>query len=98
MKMRQLSLFPTEHPRFEIFVHPHVGFDGRSPVVEGTRVFVRRLWQMHEHGEPIAKIMTRYPRVSPSAILSALAFAYDNRALIEWDEQQEEERRGKIGP
>lgn len=89
---------------FEIFVHPHVAFEGRSPIVEGTRVLVRRLWQMHQRGDPIAKIMSRYPRVPPSSILSALAFAYDNRALIEWDERQEhgkwDERQehGKIEP
>jgi uncharacterized protein (DUF433 family) len=93
--MRQLFLFPTEEPRFEIFVHPHVSFEGRSPIVEGTRILVRRLWQMHQRGEPIAEIMARYKRVEPAAILSALAFAYDNRALIEWDEQQE---KGKIDP
>lgn len=84
--MIQLPLFPADAPRFEILTHPHVAFDGLSPIVEGTRILVRRLWWMHQRGEPVAEIAERYRRVPLAAILSALAFAYDNRALIEWDE------------
>lgn len=93
--MKQLLLFPTNDRRFEIFAHPHVTFDGHSPVVEGTRVLVRKLWWMHQRGEPIAEIMARYRKVSPAAVLSALAFAYDNREFIEWDECQS---RDKLEP
>jgi len=69
----------------EVFAHPHVVLDGSSPMIEGTAIPVRRIWRLHQSGCPIATIMARYHRIGPGAILSALAFAYDNKDLVERD-------------
>ena len=69
--------------------HPHVRTDGRtlagSPHVAGSRVPVRRLWAWHQAGVPVDKLMKRYPSLGPAKVLDALAFAYDNRPVIEAD-------------
>lgn len=73
--------------------HPHVVVSpdvlGGSPVVEGTRVAVRRLWLWHIRGVTVATLVARYPTLGPAKILSALAFAYDNLPLIEADCEKE---------
>jgi uncharacterized protein (DUF433 family) len=73
--------------------HPHVEvradvLDG-SPVVQGTRVAVRRLWHWHVRGVTVATLVKRYPSLGPARILSALSFAYDNQELIEADLERE---------
>lgn len=69
--------------------HPHVRSDSRllggSPHVEGSRVPVRRLWAWHRAGVAIDTLLRRYPRLGPARVLDALAFAYDNRAVVEAD-------------
>jgi uncharacterized protein (DUF433 family) len=69
--------------------HPHVRCDSRllggSPHVEGTRVPVRRLWAWHRAGASIDTLLKRYPRLGPARVLDALAFAYDNREVVEAD-------------
>jgi uncharacterized protein (DUF433 family) len=69
--------------------YPHVEMRpdrlGGSPVVEGTHVPVRRLWKFHRSGVTVATLVARYPQLGASKILSALAFAYDNRDVIEAD-------------
>ena len=69
--------------------HPHVRCDSRllggSPHVEGTRVPVRRLWAWHRAGVSIDKLLRRYPAMGPAKVLDALAFAYDNRDVVEAD-------------
>lgn len=80
-----------EDARFEVKVHPHVELRDGSPMVEGSRVPVRRLWHFHKRGVPIATLIARYPALGPARVLSALSFAYDNEALVEWD-------LGRIGP
>jgi hypothetical protein len=46
---------------------------------------VRRLWAWHQAGVPVDKLMKRYPSLGPAKVLDALAFAYDNRAVVEAD-------------
>lgn len=69
--------------------HPHVRCDSRllsgSPHVEGSRVPVRRLWAWHRSGVSIDTLLRRYPRLGPARVLDALAFAYDNREVVEAD-------------
>jgi uncharacterized protein (DUF433 family) len=65
--------------------YPHVVVEHGVPRIEGTRVRVARLWLLHKKGCPIATIMSSYPHIPKSAILSALAFAYDNDTLIVGD-------------
>lgn len=69
--------------------HPHVRCDSRllggSPHVEGSRVPVRRLWAWHRAGVSIDTLLKRYPRLGPARVLDALAFAYDNREVVEAD-------------
>jgi uncharacterized protein (DUF433 family) len=69
--------------------HPHVRCDSRlldgSPHVQGSRVPVRRLWAWHRTGVKIDTLLKRYPRLGPARVLDALAFAYDNRAVVEAD-------------
>lgn len=69
--------------------HPHVEvrsdvLDG-SPVVCGTRVAVRRLWEWHRKGVTVETLVKRYPQLGPARVLSALAFAYDNTELVAAD-------------
>ncbi len=69
--------------------HPHVRCDSRllggSPHVQGSRVPVRRLWAWHRSGVSIDTLLRRYPRLGPARVLDALAFAYDNREVVEAD-------------
>lgn len=69
--------------------HPHVRCDSRllggSPHVDGSRVPVRRLWAWHRAGVSIDTLLKRYPRLGPARVLDALAFAYDNRDVVEAD-------------
>ena len=78
--------------------HPHVELRadlGGSPVVAGSRVPVRRLWAWHRKGTSIETLLKRYPQLGPARVLDALAFAYDNRDLVEADLERERELLGK---
>lgn len=74
--------------------HPHVRCDvhvlAGSPHVEGSRVPVRRLWAWHRGGASIETLIKRYPNLGPARILDALAFAYDNRDVVEADITREQ--------
>jgi uncharacterized protein (DUF433 family) len=73
--------------------HPHVRCDvhtlNGSPYVAGSKVPVRRLWSWHRTGVPVDKLMKRYPQLGPAKVLDALAFAYDNRMVVEADLERE---------
>lgn len=74
--------------------HPHVRVDrnvlGGSPYVAGSRVPVRRLWAFYQNGASVEVLVRRYPRLGPGKILDALAFAFDNREVIERDLAREQ--------
>jgi uncharacterized protein (DUF433 family) len=80
---KQMNLFPAPAPRIEPTGRPHVQLVDGVPYIEGSRVPVRRLWDFHQRGTPIATLIARYPTLGPARVLSALSFAYDNRALVE---------------
>jgi uncharacterized protein (DUF433 family) len=63
--------------------------------VRGTRVPVRRLWSWHRRGTTIETLLKRYPQLGPAKVLDALAFAYDNEALVEADLARENEALGE---
>jgi uncharacterized protein (DUF433 family) len=82
-----------------VVAHPHVearaDLLAGSPVVRGTRVPVRRLWSWHRRGVTVETLLKRYPQLGPARVLDALAFAYDNQALVEADLTRE---RTLMGP
>ncbi len=69
--------------------HPHVRVDrnvlGGSPYVANSRVPVRRLWAFYRSGASVDVLIKRYPRLGAGKIFDALAFAFDNREVIERD-------------
>lgn len=69
--------------RLAIIDHPHVELVCGSPIVRGSRVPVRRLWAWHRGGASVETLLKRYPNLGPAKVLDALAFAYDNRAVVE---------------
>ena len=73
--------------------HPHVRVDrnvlGGSPYVVGSRVPVRRLWSFYRNGASVEILVKRYPRLGAGKIFDALAFAFDNREVIERDIENE---------
>jgi uncharacterized protein (DUF433 family) len=72
--------------------HPHVAIDpDGSPIVEGTRVPVRRLFGWHRQGTTVETLLRRYPQLGPARIFDALAFAYDNLELMTADLLRERE-------
>jgi uncharacterized protein (DUF433 family) len=79
--------------------HPHVEVRddllSGSPVVRGTRIPVRRLWSWHRRGITVETLLKRYPQLGPARVLCALAFAYDNQALMDADLARE---RALVGP
>lgn len=75
--------------------HPHVRVEpsvlSGSPYVAGSRVPVRRLWAWHRGGSTVETLLKRYPQLGPARVLDALAFAYDNEALVEADLAREQD-------
>lgn len=69
-------------------VYPHITAwtTGEEPLVDGSRVPVRRLWDWHRRGIPCETLFKRYPSLGPAKILTALAFAYDNQDLMKFFE------------
>ena len=82
-----------------LVAHPHVEVRedllSGSPVVRGTRIPVRRLWSWHRRGITVETLLKRYPQLGPARVLCALAFAYDNEALMDADLARE---RALVGP
>lgn len=62
--------------------------------MKGTRVPVRRLWSWHRRGTTIETLLKRYPQLGPAKVLDALAFAYDNEALVQADLDRENDALG----
>ncbi len=63
---------------------------GGEPVIKGTRILVRILFNMYENSFDIANILEAYPHLSKSQVHDALSYAYDNieeiRELIDKQE------------
>lgn len=70
--------------------HPHVevrdDLASGSPIIRGTRIPVRRLWDWHRKGVTVATLVQRYSTsLTWADILDALSFAHDNKELVEAD-------------
>lgn len=66
--------------------HPHVVLDADgSPMIEGSRVPVRRIFGWHRQGTTCETLLRRYPQLGPARIFDAIAFAYDNLELMTVD-------------
>ncbi len=84
------------------FAHPHVelrappfpnnveGAEKTSPFVVGSNVPVRRIYDWFRRGVPAETLIKRYPALGPAKVLSALAYAHDNKELVEKDIEQAE--------
>jgi len=71
-------------------LHPHVVIDADgSPIVEGSRVPVRRLFAWHRQGTTVETLLKRYPQIGPARLFAALSFAYDNLELVTADIDRE---------
>ncbi len=74
--------------------HPHVevrdDLMSGSPVIRGSKVPVRRLWAWHRKGVTAETLVKRYPALGPAKVLGALAFGYDNEALVDADLAREQ--------
>lgn len=68
-----------------IVEYPHVELKGESPFVIGTNVPVRRIYDWYRRGVSAETLIKRYPQLGPAKVLSALAYAHDNKQLIEED-------------
>ncbi len=60
-----------------------------SPIIRGTKVPVRRIWAWHRKGVTVETLVKRYPQIGPARVLAALAFCYDNQAVVEADLERE---------
>jgi uncharacterized protein (DUF433 family) len=77
LQARALRVVWRHGPKVTSVKHPHVDTSGPDALIEGTRVPVKRLWDAHRRGTPIATLFVRYPGLPRGHILSALSFAYD---------------------
>jgi hypothetical protein len=50
---------------------------------------VRRLWAFYRSGASVEVLIKRFPRLGAGKIFDALAFAFDNREVIEQDIRRE---------
>ena len=72
----------------------------RSPVIVGTRIPVRLVYQRTQAGETVDMIRQAYPHLTPAQIHDALSYAYDHLAEIEQEIRREDQayEQGKTQP
>lgn len=86
----------TEH----CYVHKDGAICGGDPVIVGTRIPVRLVYQRAQAGETVEVIRQAYPHLTPAQIHDALSYAYDHLAEIEQELQRDEQayQHGKTRP
>ncbi len=77
--------------------HPHITSDprvcGGSPIIAGTRFPVRSVvFYVLRLGLTPEEVVHKFPHLSLAQVHDALAYYYDNRAEIEQDIAQNQER------
>jgi uncharacterized protein (DUF433 family) len=77
----------TEHR----YVHKDRAICGGDPVIVGTRIPVRLVYQRTQAGDTIGAIQQAYPHLTPAQIHDALSYAYDHLAEIEQEIRREEQ-------
>ncbi|MDF0676427.1 MAG: DUF433 domain-containing protein [Nitrospira sp.] len=86
----------TEH----CYVHKDLGVCGGEPVIAGTRIPVRLIYQRTQNGDNVETIRQAYPNLTPAQVHDALSYAYDHLAEIEQEIQREAKayQQGKTLP
>ena len=86
----------TEH----CYIHKDLAVCGGDPVIVGTRIPVRLVYQRTQAGDTVEMIQQTYPHLTPAQIHDALSYAYDHLAEIEQEIQQEAQayEHGKMPP
>jgi uncharacterized protein (DUF433 family) len=77
----------TEH----CYVHKDGAICGGDPVIVGTRIPVRLIYQRTQAGETVEMIRQAYPHITPAQIHDALSYAYDHLVAIEQEIRREEQ-------
>ncbi len=77
----------TEH----CYVHKAPEICGGDPVIVGTRIPVRLIYQRAQAGDTVETIRQAYPHLTPAQIHDALSYAYDHLAEITQELQREEQ-------
>jgi uncharacterized protein (DUF433 family) len=86
----------TEHR----YVHKDLTICDGDPVIAGTRIPVRLIYQRAQDGDTMETIRQAYPHLTPAQIHDALSYAYDHLAEIEQEIQREARayEQGKTTP
>ncbi|MDF0667689.1 MAG: DUF433 domain-containing protein [Nitrospira sp.] len=86
----------TEH----CYVHKDLAVCGGDPVIVGTRIPVRLVYQRTQDGDTVETIRQAYPNLTPAQIHDALSYAYDHLSEIELEIQRETQayQQGKTPP
>ena len=86
----------TEH----CYVHKDRTICGGAPIIVGTRIPVRLVYQRTQAGDTVETIRKAYPHLTPAQIHDALSYAYDHLAEIEEEIRQEDKayQQGKTLP
>ncbi len=86
----------TEH----CYVQKDLAICGGDPVIVGTRIPVRLVYQRAQAGDTMEMIRQAYPHLTPAQIHDALSYAYDHLAEIEEEIRLEDQayKHGKTQP
>ena len=86
----------TEH----CYVHKDLAICGGDPVIVGTRIPVRLIYQRTQAGDTVEMIRQAYPHLTPAQIHDALSYVYDHLAEIEQEIRREDQayEQGKTQP
>lgn len=89
------KILQTEH----CHVHKDPAICGGHPVIVGTRIPVRLIYQRLHAGDPVETIQRAYPHLTLAHIHDALSYAYDHLTDIEAEIRREEQayEQGKAG-
>src|SRR5687767_10943008 len=67
--------------------YPHIvrrpGVVGGRPRIEGTRIPVWQIANLWNRGETAADLLEAYPRLTPAALHSALAYYFDHQTEVD---------------
>ncbi|HTW94381.1 MAG TPA: DUF433 domain-containing protein, partial [Tepidisphaeraceae bacterium] len=78
------------------------GVCGGKPCIAGTRIRVWDVAHLSQSGQSPDEILSHYPQLTLADVHAALAFYYDNRAVIDQqmanDEDFADQLRAKMGP
>ena len=89
------ATLPTRAP-IERTEHPHVVKSadvlGGEPRIDGTRIPVRQILELAEHGMDAATIVATYPSLTLAQVYDALSYAHDHPEEISFHQDRHEIR------